>query len=718
MTTTSTSVTPAAGVRERLAPQVTCLLVLVALIDSQLVASIAPQIAAGVAASETAVAAGVTVYSIAAAVVALGLAWFSHVHEPRRWLPATGFMFAAASLVTAVAPNIGVYYAGRALAGFVGGLISALAIAALANASSYDKRGSQMSWVAISYFLAPVVGVPLGTILTGAVGWRVVFLLSAALAVGAGVLARAFPLPDMRLEHEEPVDSRRRGFLRAVARLWSLGNETASARMGIVSAFFVSGGLVGFTAFLGIWLANAFHAGTSRVSAVYLVAGLGAVAGGAFGGKLADRLGKRRVALTACTAMWLVIPVVASLAWSVALFVFVAAAAFVASLRVAPLQALITELVSARDRATFVALRNASSQLGIAAAVAAAGPIYGRYGMMGVALASSALTILAWLTIRFIREPGEQRTAPRRHWSLRAATAAARGLVLLVVFLLVSLPFFLSFLVTKATTRPDERNLPETPSTYGVPYEDVTFESSDKNTLSGWYVPSTGRQTTVVMSHGLFRSRYELLKRGCDLARLGYGVLLYDLRRHGKSEAEFSTIGYQERHDVEGAVAFVRSRAPADRVVLFGVSMGAAATLLAASELDGVSAVVADSSFMSLSHTVSHHLGLARIPRIPFAPMLVWMTASRMAFLPQSFDVEAAVRKIRAPILFIGGTADVRMPIDTVLDPLYRASANPRSSRFVVEGAGHGHAYDTDPTGYIQTVNVFLQDADANRPPG
>jgi acetyl-CoA acetyltransferase len=51
-----------------------CLLMLAALVDSQVVGAIAPQVAAGVGASKAAVAASVTAYSIAAACVALVLA--------------------------------------------------------------------------------------------------------------------------------------------------------------------------------------------------------------------------------------------------------------------------------------------------------------------------------------------------------------------------------------------------------------------------------------------------------------------------------------------------------------------------------------------------------------------------------------------------------------------------------------------------------------------
>jgi pimeloyl-ACP methyl ester carboxylesterase len=80
-----------------------------------------------------------------------------------------------------------------------------------------------------------------------------------------------------------------------------------------------------------------------------------------------------------------------------------------------------------------------------------------------------------------------------------------------------------------------------------------------------------------------------------------------------------------------------------------------------------------------------------------------------MSFDPRVFDVLAAVSRVRCPVLFIGGTLDRRMPIDTVLDPLARASRNPLSKRLVVDGAGHGHAYDADRAAYIAAVNAFLQ---------
>lgn len=190
--------TTAAQPSTRLAAACACLLMLVALVDSQVVAAITPQIAAGLGSAKTNVAASVMIYALAAAAVALVLGRNAGRVDPVRWLPAAAGIFVVANALAAFAPHVALFWTARALAGLAGGLVSALVIAALADASSYARRGKQMSGVAVAYFLAPVLGVPVGAWLAGRFGWRVVFAASAVLVAAAGLLVRQFPLPRAR----------------------------------------------------------------------------------------------------------------------------------------------------------------------------------------------------------------------------------------------------------------------------------------------------------------------------------------------------------------------------------------------------------------------------------------------------------------------------------------------------------------------------------------
>ncbi|HYO99279.1 MAG TPA: MFS transporter, partial [Pyrinomonadaceae bacterium] len=634
-----------------------------------------------------------------------------------------------------------------------------------------------------------------GAWLAGRIGWRAVFAASAALVAVAGLLVRQFPLSTSvetkggeaagesaddatRQEIDErrqQVDERAATTGQAAtggrtssnderASLWRLAMRSRSTRRGIVSAFFVSGGLVGLTTYLGTWLSDAFRAGTREVGLVYALAGAGAVAGGALGGMLADRYGKRRIAVASSALMILLLLVLPTFSWSARLWAVIGATAFLAALRVAPLQALVTELVAASERAAYIALRNGASQLGIALAVAVGARLYPRYGLAGVGAMCAALTVGAVISMRKLEDPHDEAHAknkadddaarvilergesarpaieadeaarpvadegarpvvvegakPARRFSgrsmARKLAAVSVALALIVTF---GLPWLLSFAITKAGTRPGERDRTDTPAAHGATFEPVTFTSTDGNTLSGWYLPARSgngegaRRITFVLTHGLFRSRYEMLERGINLWREGYGVLLYDLRRHGRSAAEFSTIGYDERHDVRAAFEFVRGREPENHVVLMGVSMGAAATLLAASEIgdEKLLAVVAESSFLSFADTVRHHIKLTGLPTFPFATLLIKFTTWRLNFAASDYDLERAVRRISRPVLFIGGAKDVRMPNATVLEPLYAAAGSARKSKFIVEGATHGRAYDESPETYIKAVKEFVE---------
>ncbi|HEX8423916.1 MAG TPA: MFS transporter, partial [Pyrinomonadaceae bacterium] len=455
----------------RLAAVCACLLMLVALVDSQVVGAITPQIALGLNSAKTSVAASVMVYALAAAAVALLLGRRAGRVNPVRWLPAAAGIFMAANALAALAPHVAVFWTARALAGLAGGLVSALVIAALADASSYARRGRQMSGVAVAYFLAPVVGVPVGVWLAGQVGWRAVFAVTAVLVGLAGLLVRRFPLspakdakgdaPTDAFEgatgaltndahtqpaHDAPtppqkIDGRQRkksdaqttgvhatngvraaNSVRATngvrTSLWRLAMRSRSTRRGIVSAFFVSGGLVGLTTYLGTWLSDAFRAGTREIGLTYALAGAGAVAGGALGGMLADRYGKRRVAIWSSALMIFLVLVLPTFTWSARLWAVIGATAFLAALRVAPLQALVTELVAASERATYIALRNGASQLGIALAVAAGARLYTSYGLAGVGAMCAALTLGATLSMRKLADPHDAphdapRDAPR-----------------------------------------------------------------------------------------------------------------------------------------------------------------------------------------------------------------------------------------------------------------------------------------------------------------
>lgn len=283
----------------------------------------------------------------------------------------------------------------------------------------------------------------------------------------------------------------------------------------------------------------------------------------------------------------------------------------------------------------------------------------------------------------------------------------AGGFVILAI-LFVFLPVALSFLITNSHFRFPERG-PKDPEALGLKISDVEFQSEDGIPLRGWWSPGDSTRPIIILVHGLNRSRFEHLERAAESSKRGYGVLLFDLRNHGKSGDAYTTLGINESQDVCAARKFLKTEFPERAQVVWGVSLGASTALLAERRCPGASAIISDSSFLSFSETIKHHFNLVfHLPSFPVANMVIALTSWRMGFSAQDGDVEAAVAALpEVPILFIAGGADARMPPELAQRLASRAS-NPGKQVLVVPGAGHGQAFAHDREVYLRTTFDFL----------
>jgi len=290
-------------------------------------------------------------------------------------------------------------------------------------------------------------------------------------------------------------------------------------------------------------------------------------------------------------------------------------------------------------------------------------------------------------------------------WSRRIAISIVIA-VALVLFVVI--PVAGSFFITNGQFRFSEGG-PQTPAEVGMEVTPVSFITSDGIELRGWWSPGDRMKAVIIFCHGLNRSRLEFLERAAEIHRQGYGVLLFDLRNHGQSGHAYTTLGIHESKDVCAASQFVRENAGRRAQVLWGVSMGASTAILGAKRCPGFRAIISDSAFLSFRDTISHHVRLFfNLPPFPIANMIVGLTGLRLRVDPDDGDVEDAVESLRnVPILFIAGGDDRRMPPE-LAERLKDASKSPRSEMLVVPGAGHGEAYRTNKSLYMNTVLGFL----------
>lgn len=300
-----------------------------------------------------------------------------------------------------------------------------------------------------------------------------------------------------------------------------------------------------------------------------------------------------------------------------------------------------------------------------------------------------------------------------KRWGLRVGALLLAGLLF---FVFGWVPYSLGGMATSRLDRPDRENDGLTPASFDLPYEDLAFEAPDGVKLSGWWVPAESARGSVVLVHGLNRSRVEMVKKLSFLNEAGWNALLFDLRCHGESTGRRRTFGDREKLDVLAAVAEARSRATVP-VVVWGVSLGGATSTLAAAADPSIAGLICDSAYRSLRDTVQHHLTLVRrwrwwlrvVPSWPVADEVVFWIGRRGDFDPDAVDIEAAAATLRGrPALFVANSHDRRIPQEIAFE--LKAAAGDRAEVLIVPGESHGGAYSNGTEQYERAVREVVLD--------
>jgi len=127
-------------------------------------------------------------------------------HFGRRPMLLAGMMlFFAASLAASLAPNIYFLIAARLVQAIGGSAGIVLARAMVRDVYSREKSASMISYITMAFVVAPMIAPALGGLLEEYAGWRVGFMLLAAL--GAAVLAAAWAtLPETHVHRHTTVN--------------------------------------------------------------------------------------------------------------------------------------------------------------------------------------------------------------------------------------------------------------------------------------------------------------------------------------------------------------------------------------------------------------------------------------------------------------------------------------------------------------------------------
>ena len=185
---------------------------------------------------------------------------------------------------------------------------------------------------------------------------------------------------------------------------------------------------------------------------------------------------------------------------------------------------------------------------------------------------------------------------------------------------------------------------------------------------------------------------------------LGRSAFLVDQRTAGKSEGKVITFGINERHDCASWTEFLaREFGPDVRIILTGISMGAA-TVMMASQLplpNNVVGIIADCGYTSPKEII------CKVIRQMKLPTCAYFFVKLAARIWGGFDLEAAspveaMASCRIPVFFAHGENDNFVPCQMSREN-YAACAAPKRL-LTVPRADHGLGYLEDPEGYLRTL--------------
>lgn len=243
-----------------------------------------------------------------------------------------------------------------------------------------------------------------------------------------------------------------------------------------------------------------------------------------------------------------------------------------------------------------------------------------------------------------------------------------------------------------------------------LPQEAVSITSFDGLKLTGVYYEYAPGAPVELMFHGYRGNRERDLSGGVQRCfALKRSALLVDQRGSLDSEGNTITFGIYEHRDCLAWVDFaVKKFGPDVKIILTGISMGAATVMMAAGyDLpENVMGVLADCGYTSAKEIIQKVIAVDM--KLP--PKLAYPFVKLGAKVFGGFDLEEnppieAVTKTRIPIIFIHGGSDAFVPCD-----MSRRchEANRNMTRFVsIPGAGHGLSYLVDKETYLKVLREF-----------
>ena len=245
------------------------------------------------------------------------------------------------------------------------------------------------------------------------------------------------------------------------------------------------------------------------------------------------------------------------------------------------------------------------------------------------------------------------------------------------------------------------------------PYREYSIQSFDGLTLRAKLFEYKPGAPIELMFHGYRGNAERDLNGGVERCfKLGHSALLIDHRGAGYSDGHIITFGILEKRDCLAWVDFaVKEFGPDAKLILTGISMGAATVMMAAGEElpPQIRYVLADCGYTSPKEIISKVMRDLKLP-----PALLYPCATLGARLFGHFDLNGdspleAMGRCKVPVVFAHGDADDFVPYDMSVR-LCEVCTGRHKKLVTIQNAGHGLAFPVGRDEYVGALAQFKRE--------
>ena len=249
---------------------------------------------------------------------------------------------------------------------------------------------------------------------------------------------------------------------------------------------------------------------------------------------------------------------------------------------------------------------------------------------------------------------------------------------------------------------------------YSLNPEDLYINSFDNLKLHALFI-NNNTNKTIICVHG-YKAKDGLYDFGMSasfLNSLGYNLLFVDNRAHGLSQGKYIGFGVLDSIDVNSWIDYLVTNMNQETIILYGMSMGAATVMNAASCPDSspVKAIIADCGFASGYDEVAYQIKkMYHLPAFPLVPISNILLKLLAKYSLKDKEAYKSIKNYHNNLLIIHGGKDHFVPTGDAYKIFDNATCHKKI--LIVPGSSHAKSYLKDTELYEQTFKEFLDEID------